>query len=97
MVTIKRMIKAMASRWRKSVRSQERRCAGTSEVCPHCGARFAPSRLSLREMGLAAICGVLLLSILLPVSWIAKRWIERQEDRFLDHMYWYEPLDSRRL
>ena len=26
-----------------------------------------------------------------------KQWIDRQEDRFLDHMYWREPLDSWRL
>jgi putative effector of murein hydrolase LrgA (UPF0299 family) len=45
-------------------------------------------------MALAAVCGVLLLSILLPAGWMAKQWIDRQEDGFLDHMYWREPLDS---
>ena len=48
-------------------------------------------------MALAAVCGVLLLSILLPAGWMAKQWIDRQEDRFLDHMYWRERLDSWRL
>jgi len=48
-------------------------------------------------MALAAVCGVLLLSILLPAGWMAKQWIDRQEDRILDHMYWREPLDSWRL
>lgn len=45
-------------------------------------------------MILAAVCGVLLLSILLPVGWMAKQWIDGQEDRLLDHMHWHEPLDS---
>jgi len=97
MKTIKTMINAMASRWRNSVPPQEKRGAGTNEVCPHCGAQLTSSRLSLREMALAAVCGVLLLSILLPAGWMAKQWIDRQEDRFLDHMYWREPLDSWRL
>ena len=94
MMTIKTMINAMASRGRNSVPPQEKQGAGTKEVCPHCGAQFSPSLLSLREMALAAVCGVLLPSILLPAGWMAKQWIDRQEDRFLDHMYWREPLDS---
>ena len=97
MMTIKTMINAMASRWRNRATQQENQVTGTNEVCPHCGAQFIPSRLSLREMALAAVCGVLLLSILLPAGWMAKQWIDRQEDRFLDHMYWREPLDSWRL
>jgi putative effector of murein hydrolase LrgA (UPF0299 family) len=48
-------------------------------------------------MLLAALCGSLLLSILLPAGWVAKQWIDRHEDRFLDHMYWHEPLDPWRL
>jgi len=27
-------------------------------------------------------------------GWMPKQWIERQEDRFLNHMYWHEPLNS---
>ena len=94
MMTIKTMINAMASRWRNRATQQEKQGTATNEVCPRCGAQFTPSRLSLREMALAAVCGVLLLSILLPAGWMAKQWIDRQEDRFLDHMYWREPLDS---
>jgi RNA polymerase sigma factor (TIGR02999 family) len=37
------------------------------------------------------------LSILLPAGWMAKQWIEWQEDRFMDPMYWHEPFDSWRL
>ena len=97
MKTTKTMINAMASRGRNSVPPQEKQGAGTNEVCPHCGTQFTPSRLSLREMVLAAICGSLLLSILLPAGWMAKQWIDRQGDLLLDHLYWREPLDSWRL
>jgi len=48
-------------------------------------------------MALAVVCGVPLLSIILPAGWMAKQWIDRQEDRIFDHMYWHEPLDSWRL
>jgi len=97
MKTTKTMINAMASRGRNSVPPQKKQGAGTNEVCPHCGAQFTPSRLSLREMALATVCGALLLSILLPAGWMAKQWIDRQEDLLLDHLYWREPLDSWRL
>ena len=93
MKTIKTMINARTSRLRNRVQRQEKQSTGTNEVCPRCGAQFTPSRLSLREMALATVCGVLLLSILLPAGWLAKQWIDRQEDRLLDHMYWHEPLD----
>ena len=97
MKTIKKMINAMESRWRNRVPPQEKRGAGRNEVCPHCGAQFTQFRLSLREIVLAAICGSLLLLILVPAGWMAEQWIDRQEDHFLDHMYWREPLDSWRL
>ena len=97
MKKIKTAINAMASRWSNRATQQEKQGTGTNEVCPRCGAQFISSGLSLLEMGLAAICGVLLLSILLPAGWMAKQWIERQEDRFMDHMYWHEPLDPWRL
>ena len=94
MKTIKTMVNAMASRWRNRVPLQEKKAAGTNEVCPHCGAQFTPSRLSLREMILAAICGSLLLLILVPAGWMAEQWIENQGHRILDHMTLHEPLDS---
>ena len=94
MKTIKKMINAMASRGRNSVPPQKKQRAGTNEVCPHCGAQFTPSRLSLREMVLAAICGSLLLLILVPAGWMAEQWIENQGHRILDHMTWHEPLDN---
>ena len=97
MKTTKTMINAMASRGRNSVPPQKKQGAGTNEVCPHCGAQFTPSRLSLREMALATVCGALLLSILLPAGWMAKQWIDRQGDLLLDHLYCREPLDSWRL
>jgi hypothetical protein len=71
MKTIKTMINATASRWRNRVPPREKRGAGTNEVCPYCGAQFTPSRLSLREMILAAICGSLLLLILVPAGWMS--------------------------
>ena len=94
MKTIKMMINAMESRWRNKVPPQEKRGAGTNEVCPHCGAQFTQSRRSVREMVLAAICGSLLLLILVPAGWMAEHWIENQGHRILDRMTWHEPLDS---
>ena len=38
-------------------------------------------------MVLAAICGSLLLLILVPAGWIAEQWIENQGHRILDRMY----------
>ena len=84
----------MASQWRNRVQAQAKQNVERNEVCPRCGARFTSTRLSPQEMILAAVCGVLLLSILLPVGWMAKQWIDGQEDRLLDHMHWHEPLDS---
>ena len=94
MKTIKTMINAMASRWGNRVPPQEKQAAETNDVCPHCGAQFTPSRLSLREMVLGAICGSLLLLILVPAGWMAEQWIENQGHRILDRMTWHEPLDS---
>ena len=97
MKTTKTMINAMASRWRNRATQLEKQGAGTNEICPRCGAQFTSSRLALREMALATVCGALLLSILLPAGWMAKQWIDRQGDLLLDHLYWREPLDSWRL
>ena len=94
MKTITMMINAMESRWRNRVPPLEKRGAGTNEVCPHCGAQFTRSRLSLREMVLAAVCGSLLLLILAPAGWMAEQWIENQGHRILDRMTWHEPLDN---
>src|SRR5580658_10521758 len=94
MKTIKTMINAMESRWRNRVPPQEKRAAGTNEVCPHCGAQFTQSRRSVREMVLAAICGSLMLLILVPAGWMAEQWIENQGHRMLDRMTWHEPLDN---
>jgi hypothetical protein len=48
-------------------------------------------------MALAIICGVLLLSIILPAGWMAKQWIDRQEYRLLNRLYWDESLDYWRM
>ena len=94
MKTITMMINAMESRWRNRVPPLEKRGAGTNEVCPQCGAQFTQSRRSVREMVLAAICGSLLLLILVPAGWMAENWIENQGHRILDRMTWHEPLDN---
>ncbi len=94
MKTVKTMIDAMASRWRDRVPPREKQGAGTNEICPHCGAQFTPSRISFREMILAAVCGSLLLLILVPAGWMAEQWIENQGHRILDRLTWHEPLDS---
>ena len=84
MKMIKKMINAMAWRWRNRVPPQEKQGAGTNEVCPHCGAQFTPSRLSFREVILAAVCLSLLLLIVVPAGWMAEQWIENQGRRILD-------------
>lgn len=91
------MIESMASRWRNRVQRPEKQSDERNEVCSRCGAQLTSTRLTLQEMALAAVCGVLMLSIILPAGWMAKQWIDRREDRFLDHMYWHEPLEPRRL
>jgi uncharacterized paraquat-inducible protein A len=94
MKTIKTIINAMASRWRNCATQQENQGTATYEVCPRCGAQFTQSRRSVREMVLAAICGSLLLLILVPAGWMAEQWIENQGHRILDRMTWHEPLDN---
>jgi hypothetical protein len=59
--------------------AREARCRA-KDVCPHCGAQFTPTRLSLREMILAAICGSLLLLILVPAGWMAEHEEIRSPD-----------------
>jgi len=94
MKTIKTMINALALPRGNRVHPQEKRRAETIEVCPHCGAQFTTSRPSLREMIVAAVCGSLLLLILVPAGSMAEKWIENQRHRILDRMTWREPLDS---
>ena len=45
-------------------------------------------------MVLAAICGSLLLLILVPAGWMAEQWIDNQGHRILDRMTWHEPIDN---
>lgn len=94
MKTTNTMINAMASRGRNKATTRENEAAYTNRVCPHCGAQITSSRLSLREVILAAICGGLLLLIFVPSGWMAEQWIENQGHRILDRMTWHEPLDS---
>jgi hypothetical protein len=68
-----------------------------NEVCPCCGTRIEASRLRMRDLAVNALCGSLLLSILVPACWIAEQWMERQYLRDLDRMVWHEPLDSWNL
>jgi len=53
--------------------------------------------MSLREMVLMALCGSLLLSILVSAFLIADPWLEDTGQRFVDRMVWHEPLDSWNL
>jgi hypothetical protein len=50
--------------------------------------------MSLREMAASAVCGGLLLSILIPAGWMMAQWAERQERQLLERMVWREPLDE---
>ena len=73
---------------------RETRESGTHEVCPRCGALIPSSRMSLREMAVSALCGSLLLSILVAAFIMAEPWLEDAGRRFVDRMVWHEPLDS---
>jgi len=53
--------------------------------------------MSLREMAVMALCGSLLLSILISAFIIAEPWLEDAGHRFVDRMVWHEPLDSWNL
>jgi hypothetical protein len=45
-------------------------------------------------MAANAVCGGLLLAVLLLAGYDTYQLIERQERRFIDHPVWHEPLDS---
>lgn len=65
----------------------------TPERCPRCGAPIPSSKLLVREIVLSALCGSLLLLILIPVGITAEHWMEDVSHHFVDRMLWYEPLD----
>jgi len=79
------------------VAQRETRETGKHEICPHCGASIPSSRMSLREMAVSFLCGSLLLSILISAFIIAKPWLEDAGQRFVNRMFWHEPLDSWNL
>ena len=87
----------IASKWRMWVSQREVQESRNREICPHCGAQIPSSRLSLREMAMSALCGSLLLSILIAAFLIAEPWLEDTGHRFVDRMVWHEPLDSWNL
>jgi hypothetical protein len=70
---------------------------GKHEICPRCGTPIPSSRMSLREMAVSALCGSLLLSIVISVFLIAEPLLEDAGHRFVDRMAWHEPLDSWNL
>ena len=76
---------------------KERQESGNHEICRHCGAQVRLSRMSLREMAVSALCGSLLLSILIAAFLIAEPWLEDAGHRFVDRMVWHEPLNSWNL
>lgn len=55
-----------------------------NESVPRRGQKFLPHQMPLRKMALNAVCGTLLLPVLLPLCWIAGRWIESQTRQVLD-------------
>jgi len=70
---------------------------GKHEICPHCGALNPSPRMSLRELAVSALCGSLLLSVLISAFIMAEPWLEDAGHRFVDRMVWHEPLDSWNL
>jgi len=79
------------------VAQRETRETGKHEICPHCGAQIRSSRMSLREMAASALCGGLLLSIIVSAFLIGEPWLEDAGHRFVDRMVWHEPPDSWNL
>jgi len=43
-------------------------------------------------MALAAVCGGILLSILVPAYWLTEQWMEQQGHRLFERLVWHEPL-----
>jgi len=84
----------IASRWQRWVAQRETQETEKHEICPRCGTPIPSSRMSLREMAVSALCGSLLLSILISAFIIAEPWLEDAGHRFVDRMVWHEPLDS---
>lgn len=93
-MTMKTMINAMSSEQLRPTGVPEPLGAKKSEVCPRCEAKLPRSRLSLRHMILTALCGGLLVAILVPAGWMIEKWIEEQSRQIMDRMVWHEPVDS---
>ena len=45
-------------------------------------------------MAANAVCGILLLTVLTLIGYIADRCLERNEHKLFDQPVWHEPLDS---
>jgi len=65
-----------------------------SDRCESCGASLRSSRLSVGEMAANAVCGILLLTVLTLIGYIADRCLERSGHKLFDQPVWHEPLDS---
>jgi hypothetical protein len=68
-----------------------------TDRCRRCGAPFASSRVSLRDIALITVCVVVLFSVGVPAILITARWAEDETHRIMDRMVWHEPLDSWNL
>lgn len=93
MTSIRTWTSGIASRLRNRTAPVARE--STMHSCPRCGASIPSSRTSLGEMVVTALCGSLLLAILIPTALMAEHWIEDAGHRFADQMLWHEPLASR--
>lgn len=62
--------------------------------CERCNAMIDQEKTTLPEIMLNALCLLVLLTLLVPLGYIAERWIEHHLDHPLWNPVWHEPLDS---
>jgi hypothetical protein len=48
----------------------------------------------VREIVLSALCGSLLLLILIPAAIMTEHWMEDATHHFVDRMPWHEPVEN---
>jgi hypothetical protein len=65
-----------------------------SDRCEFCGASSRSVRLSIGEMIVNTLCGILLLTMLMLAGYFADKWLERNGNELFEQPVWHEPLDS---
>lgn len=63
-------------------------------TCSVCGAPVGVVRVSLGELVVNVICGVVLTAILVSGFWLVEHWVEQQGQHLFNRFPWYERFDD---